>query len=217
MNIEIARLNMIEQQIRTWDVLDQSVLDLLGIVKREGFVDAPYQSLAFVDMELPLPGGEFMFSPKLEARLVQDVAIKPGDVVLEIGTGSGYLAALLASQAQSVTTVEIVPEILEFASKNLERAGIANVTVQLGDGARGWSKIGSVDVLVVSGSLPLVPPSLLAQLKIGGRLWAIVGDDPIMSAQLITRMTDTSWDPVKLFETTAKPLRNAVQPERFEF
>jgi protein-L-isoaspartate(D-aspartate) O-methyltransferase len=217
MNIETARMNMIEQQIRTWDVLDQGVLDLLEIVKREDFVPRSYKSLAFVDMEIPLPGGEYMFPPKLEARLVQDVAVNPGDRVLEIGTGSGYLTALLAHQAAQVVTVEIAPELRELAADNLARAGIVNVEIQLGDGSRGWEPAGLVDILVVCGSIPIVPDSLLNQLKIGGRLWAVVGDEPIMSAQLITRVTQGAWEPVSLFETSIKPLRNAAHPPRFEF
>lgn len=217
MDIETARFTMIEQQIRTWDVLDQKVLDLLTILKREEFVPEAYRSLAFFDMEIPLPGGESMFAPKLEARLLQELEVKPYEVVLEIGAGSGYMAALLAFQSQHVTSVEILPELQTMASENLARAGCMNVTVSAGDGARGWPAIGEVDIIMVSGSLPLLPTSLLEQLKVGGRLCAVVGDDPAMSAQLVTRTTPTSWESVKMFETSAKPLRNAIHPSRFEF
>jgi protein-L-isoaspartate(D-aspartate) O-methyltransferase len=217
MDIETARFNMIEQQIRPWDVLDQRVLDLLGVIRREDFVPTAYRALAFVDMEIPLAGGESMFAPKLEARLLQELEVKPYETVLEIGAGSGYMAALLSRQAQSVLTIEIAPELERMAASNLERAGCTNAQVQAGDGARGWEPAGPVDIIMVSGSLPLVPQSLLDQLKIGGRLCAIVGDAPVMSAEIFTRITSTAWENVKLFETFAKPLRNAVQPSRFEF
>jgi protein-L-isoaspartate(D-aspartate) O-methyltransferase len=217
MNIETARFNMIEQQIRPWDVLDQDVLDILALVRREDFVPAAQRSLAFVDTEIPLPGGEFMFAPKLEARILQELMIQPRENALEIGTGSGFMAALLAHQAQRVTTVEIAPALLEFALANLARAQVLNVAVVAGDGARGWPAAGEVDILVVSGSLPVVPDTLLAQLKIGGRLSVIVGQAPAMQAQIITRTGGDSWETRTLFETSVKVLRNAVQPSRFRF
>jgi len=217
MNFDIARFNMIEQQIRTWDVLDQDVLDLLARVKREDFVPQAYRGLAFVDMEIPLPGGENMFPPKLEARFLQELAVGPQDVILEIGTGSGYMAALLAHQGLRVTSVEIQPELCALAQSNLAKAAIANVSVVAGDGASGWPSAGEVDVLMVSASLPFVPQSLLAQLRMGGRLGVIVGDAPVMSAEIITRTTPTSCETVKLFETAQRPLRHAQQPSRFKF
>ena len=139
MNIEQARFNMIEQQIRPWNVLDQDVLDLLVVVKREDFVPPAYKALAFVDSEIPLPGGEAMFTPKIEARLLQEVQVKKHENVLEIGAGSGYMAALLAHKARHVTSIEIKPELKELAQANLTRAGVSNVTVELGDGSQGWT------------------------------------------------------------------------------
>ncbi|WP_298402660.1 protein-L-isoaspartate O-methyltransferase [Janthinobacterium sp.] len=216
MNIEQARFNMIEQQIRPWDVLDLDVLELLNVVKREDFVPAAYKNLAFVDTEIPLGGGECMLTPKLEARILQDVAVKKHENVLEIGTGSGYMAALLAHKARHVTTVEIVPQLKTLAEQNLAANGVTNVTVELGDGAQGWSKGAPYDVIVVSGSLAVLPEALLQQVKVGGRILAIIGEAPIMSAHLITRSSDKAYDTRKLFETNVTPLQ-AVAPSHFQF
>lgn len=217
MNIEQARFNMIEQQIRPWNVLDQDVLDLLHVVKREQFVPAAYQKLAFADVEIPLPGGEAMFNPKVEARIMQELAVKKHENVLEIGTGSGYMAALLAHKARHVTTVEIQPEAVKLAQENLARAGITNVTVEEGNGAGGWAKGAPYDVILVSGGLPLLPQALLEQVKVGGRIGAIVGEAPAMSFKIITRTSESGYDTVKLFETIVKPLTGAPAPSRFEF
>ncbi|HEY0060720.1 MAG TPA: protein-L-isoaspartate O-methyltransferase [Telluria sp.] len=217
MNIEQARFNMIEQQIRPWNVLDQDVLDLLLVVKREDFVPAEHKALAFVDTEIPLPGGEAMFTPKLEARLMQEVLVKKHENVLEIGSGSGYMAALLAHKARHVTTVEIKPELKAMAEANLARAGFTNVTVALGDGAQGWSQGAPFDVIVISGALESVPEAFLKQVKVGGRVAAIVGQAPVMSAEIITRVSETAYDTVKVFETNVKPLANAVTASRFTF
>lgn len=217
MNIEQARFNMIEQQIRPWDVLDTEVLDLLHVVKRENFVPVAHKALAFVDAEIPLPGGENMLYPKIEARLLQDVAVKKHESVLEIGAGSGYMAALLAHRARHVTTVEISPELKALAEKNLADNGVANVTVELGDGAQGWATGAPFDVIVVSGSLPQLPEALLQQLKVGGRLAVIIGQAPAMQAQLITRTGEAGYDTRTLFETLAKPLQLASKPSSFKF
>lgn len=217
MNIEQARFNMIEQQIRPWNVLDLDVLELLTVVKREDFVPAPYKALAFVDTEIPLPGGEAMFTPKLEARLLQELAVKKHENVLEVGAGSGYMAALLAHKARHVTSVEIVPELKTLAEQNLARAGIANVTVELGNGAEGWPKGAPYDVIVVSGALEVLPEALLKQVNVGGRIAVILGTAPVMTAQLITRVSDTAYDTVKLFETNVKPLSAVVAPSHFTF
>jgi protein-L-isoaspartate(D-aspartate) O-methyltransferase len=173
-------------------------------------------------MEVPLKidavdTGEHMWSPKLEARIVQELAIKPHDTVLEIGTGSGYLAALLAHKAHQVLSIEINPALKAFAEGNLARAGVHNVKVELGDGSRGWPGKAPYDVIVVTGSLPVVPDSLRNQLRIGGRMAAIVGEDPAMTAELHTRTTETSFDVVKLFETSVKALKNAERPSSFRF
>ncbi|MGZ8982032.1 MAG: protein-L-isoaspartate O-methyltransferase family protein [Burkholderiaceae bacterium] len=222
MDFEKARFNMVEQQVRPWDVLDQSVLDLLFVVRREDFVPAPYRALAFTDMEIPLKvdgvdSGESMWAPKLEARMVQELAIKPHDTVLEIGTGSGYLSALLAHKAQHVLSTEIDPRLKAFAEGNLARAGVRNVKVELGDGSRGWPGKAPYDVIVVTGSLPVMPEGLRSQLRVGGRMAAIIGEDPAMTAELFTRATEASFDVVKLFETSVKPLKNAERPSSFRF
>jgi protein-L-isoaspartate(D-aspartate) O-methyltransferase len=219
MNIEQARFNMIEQQIRTWDVLDQDVLNLLLVVKRESFVPPAYKSLAFVDTEIPLPGGEFMLPPKFEARILQEAAIKKHENVLEIGAGSGYMAALLAHRARHVTTVEIEPQLKALAEKNLAEYGVTNVEVVLGNGALGWAAGAAApyDVVIVSGSLPVLPDALLKQVKVGGRILAVIGEAPVMTAQLITRTSEVAYDTVKLFETSIKPLKNAVTPSHFRF
>jgi len=221
-----ARLNMVEQQVRPWDVLDQSVLDLLLTVRREDFVPLQYRALAFTDMEVPLridgaDTGESMFPPRVEARFLQELAIKPHEHALEIGTGSGYMAALVAHKAHHVLTVEIDARLVRFSAANLARAGVRNVTVDLGDGARGWSGSGRsaapYDVIIVSGALPVLPETLLAQLKVGGRLAAIVGEAPVMTAQQVTRVSAKAWETLKLFETCVKPLRNAWRPSTFRF
>lgn len=220
--LEQARYNMIEQQIRPWDVLDQSVLDLLSVVRREDFVPPELRALAFVDMELPLKvdgvdTGEKMFAPKLEARFLQELGVKAHEHVLEVGTGSGYMAALLAHKAHHVLSVEIDPRLKRFAESNLARTGSGRVRVDLGDGARGWPARAPYDVIMVSGSLPSLPDSLLAQLKVGGRLGVIVGSSPVMSAQVITRVSESGYDTLRLFETDVKALRNAWQPSTFRF
>jgi protein-L-isoaspartate(D-aspartate) O-methyltransferase len=217
MNIEQARFNMIEQQIRPWDVLDLEVLDLLQVVKREAFVPPAYKHLAFVDTEIPLPCGENMLAPKVEARILQEVAVKKHENVLEIGAGSGYMAALLSYRARHVTTVEIEPELKSLAEENLRAYGISNVDVALGNGALGWEDGAPYDVIVVSGSLPVLPEAFLKQIKVGGRIFAVVGEAPVMEAQLITRTSDIGYHTTNLFETNIKPLRNAPAPSHFKF
>ena len=217
MNIEQARFNMVENQIRPWEVLDQQVLDLLYVVKREDFVPAAYRSLAFSDLEIPIGQGEHMWAPKIEARALQELAVKPTDQVLEIGTGTGYFAALLAHRAQHVYTVEINPELKASAEANLRRAGVANVTVELGDGANGRSKHSPCDVIVLSGSTPVLPPQFLQQMKAGSRLFAVVGTLPVMTARLVTCTSDGVFDSVDLFETSIAPLVNAPSGETFNF
>lgn len=217
MNIEQARFNMIEQQIRPWNVLDQDVLELLVVVKREQFVPDAYKSLAFVDTEIPLPGGEAMLTPKVEARILQEVAVKKHENVLEIGAGSGYMAALLAHRGRHVTTIEILPELKALAEKNLANAGVSNVSVELGDGAQGWTGGAPFDVIVISGALEVLPEAFLKQIKVGGRIAAIIGEAPVMSAEIITRVSETGYDTVKVFETSAKYLQTSVKPSHFTF
>jgi protein-L-isoaspartate(D-aspartate) O-methyltransferase len=222
MDLDRARHNMIEQQIRPWEVLDQSVLDLLLIVRREQFVPPEFRLLAFSDMEIPLridgvDTGECMFAPKVEARLLQELGLRAHEHVLEIGTGSGYMAALAAHKAQHVLTIEINPLLAEFGAANLARNGVRNARVEVGDGARGWIARAPFDAIIVSGGLPVLPPELPAQLKIGGRLAVILGEAPVMSAQIITRVTDTGFETLRLFETVVKTLANAPRPPAFRF
>lgn len=217
MNIEQARFNMIEQQIRPWDVLDQDVLNLLSVVKRENFVPAAYREMAFADLEVPLPTGEHMLFPRVEARILQELAVKKHESVLEIGAGSGYMAALLAHRARHVLTVDIKPELAELAKRNLAENGVTNAEVALGDGARGWPAGAPYDVICVSGGLPVLPQEMLEQLKIGGRLAAFVGTAPVMKAQIITRIDEKQFRVADVFETFIEPLANAVQPPRFKF
>lgn len=217
MNIEQARFNMVEQQIRPWEVLDQSVLDLLFTVKREEFVPAASKSLAFVDLELPLGQGQVMLAPRVEARLLQELSVKPSDKVLEIGTGSGYMAALLAAKAEHVVSVEINAELADVARGNLTRAGITNVTVETADGARGLAARGPYDVIVISGGVPAIPEAILKQLRVGGRLAAIVGTAPVMRAQLVTCTAEGIYNTVNMFETVAPMLENFCAEPAFSF
>jgi protein-L-isoaspartate(D-aspartate) O-methyltransferase len=217
MNIEQARFNMVENQIRPWEVLDQQVLDLLYVVKREDFVPAAYQALAFSDMEIPIGLGEHMWQPKMEARVLQELAVKPTDQILEIGTGSGYFAALLAHRAQHVYSVEIQPELNALGEASLRRAGATNVTVELGDGARGWTKHAPYDIIVLTGSTPVLPQQFLQQMRVGARLFAVVGNPPVMAARLITCTGEAIYNSIDLLETSIAPLANALAGERFSF
>ena len=217
MNIEQARFNMIEQQIRPWDVLNQTVLDLLGKIKREEFVPPNYRTLAFVDMEIPLGHDAAMMSPKLEARILQELAITKSDNILEVGTGSGYLTALLAALGNYVYSVDIVADFKTLASARLHSHGIANVSLELGDAAQGWSQHGKYDVIVITGSMPILPERFVNDLNPGGRLFAITGDAPAMTAKLITCITAGVYRSITLFETNVPLLKNALQPERFVF
>jgi protein-L-isoaspartate(D-aspartate) O-methyltransferase len=212
-----ARFNMIEQQIRPWDVLDTGVLDLLAVVKREDFVPLAHRALAFVDMDIPLPGGQSMLAPKVEARLLQDVAPKAGEKVLEVGAGSGYMAALLAHSAQRVITLETNPELAAMARSNLQKAGITNVEVREADGSRGLPAEAPFDVIVLSGSVAEVPQALLAQLKVGGRLAAITGHEPVMRATIVTRTGEAAWSTSQPWDTVAPRLANFPEPSKFNF
>jgi protein-L-isoaspartate(D-aspartate) O-methyltransferase len=215
-DFEQARFNMVEQQVRTWDVLDQEVLNLLFAVKREHFVPAAYRALAFADLEIPLGDGEYMWTPKMEARVVQELELKPDEATLEIGTGSGYLTALLARRSADVTSVEINPRLLLQASAHLASAGIRNVRLEKGDGARGW-RDQTYDAIVLTGSTPILPDSWFKQLSPGGRLFAVVGDAPVMAARLARWSAPGAINQQDLFETVVAPLKNAPQPERFVF
>ena len=217
MDIEQARFNMIDQQIRPWEVLDPTVLSLLSVVKREDFVPAEHKDLAFADVEIPIAHGQAMLAPKIEARILQEMGIKNTDKVLEIGTGTGYMAALIAAKAEFVYSVEIDPLLVELARKNLQQAGIANVSVDLGDGAQGWPLYAPYDVIVLSGSTPVLPEAMMHHLKVGGRLVAIVGEAPSMQVQLITRTEENAFSTINVFETVVPPLSNAMQNSKFVF
>ena len=219
MNIDVerARFNMVEQQIRPWEVLDQQVLDLLFAVRREDFVPTQYRDLAFVDMEIPLGHGEKMLAPRLEARMLQELAVKPADRILEVGTGSGYMTALLARRGAHVYSIEIVPELSAQAATRLAAHDISNVTLEVGDAARGWNTHAPYDVIVLTGSVPVLSDEFQRSLNTGGRLLAVVGEAPVMEARLITCIADGACNAIVLFETCIPPLRNAPQPQRFVF
>jgi protein-L-isoaspartate(D-aspartate) O-methyltransferase len=217
MNIEQARFNMIEQQIRPWDVLDPGVLELLAAVRREDFVPAAYKAMAFVDAEVPLPAGQVMLAPRVEARLLQEAQVHRHERVLEVGAGSGFMAALLGHKAQSVVSLEIVPELARLASANLQRAGLSNVNVREADGSAGLAAEAPFDLIVLSGSVASVPQALLQQLKVGGRLVGIVGSEPVMRALRITRNAEQSFTEEELFDTVAPRLVNFGEPSRFSF
>lgn len=223
--IEQARFNMIEQQIRPWNVLDADVLDLLAVVHREDFVPAALRSMAFMDIEVPLLGsdaeeavrlGHSMLQPRVEARIVQDLKIVPTDRVLEIGAGSGYMAALLAHRAQSVVSLEIVPALADMARDNLQRTGITNAHVRVSDGSRDAVPEGPFDVIVLSGSVAEIPQKLLSQLREGGRLAAIVGQEPVMRFTLVRRSGDR-FETTQPWDTIAPRLVGFAEPSGFSF
>jgi protein-L-isoaspartate(D-aspartate) O-methyltransferase len=217
MNVEQARFNMIEQQIRTWNVLDLDVLSLLSVVRREDFVPTAYRALAFTDMQVPLPEGQCMLEPKLEARLLQDLQVQRHEKVLEIGAGSGHMAALLAHRAQHVYSLERRPALARLAAENLRRAGVMNATVREADGARGYAEEAPFDAILLSGSVAAVPDVLLEQLKVGGRLMGIVGEEPVMRATLVTRVGERDYRSVDVFDTVAPRLDGFGEPPRFRF
>jgi len=208
---------MVVQQIRPWYVLDDSVLDMLYKIKREDFVPSENRSLAFVDMEIPLGYGQIMLAPKVEARILQELKVTKSDKILEVGSGSGYMTALLAEKGNHVYSVEILPELKSLAEKNLKGYNIQNVTLEQGDAAQGWTKHAPYDVIALTGSTPVLPEVFKQSLNIGGRLFAIVGEDPVMEALLITRTGLTEFTTRNLFETSIIPLMNAQQPEKFLF
>ena len=216
-NAEQARFNMVEQQVRTWEVLDQDVLDLLYVVPREEFVPEKHSALAFSDLQLPIGENERMWEPKLEARVLQELDVHKADRVLEVGTGSGYFTALLAHRAAHVYSVELKPALAAFGRRNLERHGTGNVTLEIGDAARGWERHAPYHVIVLTGSTPVLPQSFLQQLEVGGRLFAIVGEPPAMTARLVSCTGPGAFHSVELFETVVAPLANAEQPSRFRF
>src|SRR3970040_63384 len=207
LDVERARFNMVEQQIRPWEVLDRRVLALLLRVRREEYVPARYRALAFADMEIPLGHGETMLAPRIEARMLQELALAPGDRILEVGTGSGYLHALLASPCRHVCSGDIVPEFTKTAGAKLAAHGVTNVTLETGDAARGWDRHAPYDAIVVTGSVPVVPGAFPKRLGARGRALAAVGEPPVMEAQLITCVATGAYSTTGLFETCIAPLR----------
>jgi protein-L-isoaspartate(D-aspartate) O-methyltransferase len=216
-DFERARFNMVEQQIRPWDVLDPRVLELLMRVRREEYVPEAYRALALADIEIPLGHGEKMLSPKLEARLLQELEIRETDRILEVGTGSGYMTALLANLGGHVYSVEIIPDLSEAAAARLRAHGITNVTLDVGDAARGWDRHAPYDAIVLTGSVPVLPDAFERSLSAGGRLIAVVGEPPVMQARLVNCVSAGMCNRIGLFETCIAPLRNALRPETFVF
>ena len=217
MNFEQARFNMVEQQIRPWEVLDFGVLDVLMSVRREEFVPEAYKGVALSEAEIPLGNGSAMLIPVIEGKILQAVQVKASDKVLEVGAGSGYFAALLAAKADWVRTVEIDPALVNMAHDNLKRYGVENVIVEEGDAIRGWPSNAPYDLIVVSGGVPFIPETLLQQLKVGGRLFAFVGEQHLMTAQLVTCVAEGKYSTESLFENAVPMMRNAPQKNAFSF
>ena len=219
--LERLRFNMIEQQIRPWDVLDLEILGLLASIRREDYVPPAHRGLAFFDMEIPLGDGsvpgQVMLSPKVEARMLQDLHVQKHESVLEIGTGSGFMAALLAHRAAQVLSLEIDPVLAARAAETLRQNGVANVEVRNADGAVPLPSGPSFDVIVLSGSVARIPQNLLGSLKVGGRLAAIVGEEPMMRAHFVTRTSESKWDTIQPWDTVAPRLLNFPEPSRFSF
>ena len=217
MNFEKARFNMVEQQIRPWEVLDFDVLDLLMSVRREEFVPEAYKSLALSEAEIPLGHGASMLIPVIEGKILQAIQVKRSDKVLEVGAGSGYFAALLAARADWVRTVEIDPALVTMAHENLKRYGVENVIVEEGDAICGWPSKAPYDLIVVSGGVPFIPEPLLQQIKVGGRLFAFVGEPQLMTATLVTQVSEGNFRTESLFENAVPMMRNAPQKSQFKF
>lgn len=217
MNLDQARFNMIEQQVRTWDVLDPRVLDLLEVLPRHHFVAPEHRNLAYSDMELPLGHGEVMLSPKLQGRILQALGATASEQVLEIGTGTGYLTACLASMAAHVYSVDLYQPFLDQAEQNLEQAAIRNVTLVQGDAAEGWDDGRRYDAIAVTGSLPLFHEGFHRSLTIGGRLFLIVGEAPTMEGLLITRVGETQWSRESILDTSIPALVGAPRSLGFRF
>ncbi len=217
MNTQQARFNMVEQQIRPWQVLDPQVLNVLSNVQRELFVPQAYQAMAYTDTDIPLGHGQAMLHPRVAARLMHDLQLTGAEKVLEIGTGSGYMTALLAGRAQRVVSLEINAELANTARSNLQRAGITNADVRVADGSAGAAGDAPFDAIVLSGSVSEVPQALLQQLKVGGHLLAIVGQDHVMAATLFTRTSEAAWDSKALWDHTAPRLQGFAEPSRFKF
>jgi protein-L-isoaspartate(D-aspartate) O-methyltransferase len=217
LNFDVVRDSMIKSQLRTWNVHDERVLDLIARMPRQDYMPATSRNLAYVDMNIPLGHGEVMMAPKLEARLVQELEINPTDKILEIGTGSGFMTALLAALGRHVVSVEIRPEFTTAAANKLAQHGVRNITLETGDGARGWDRQKPYDVILLTGSTPILPDTFQQSLAVGGRLIAIVGTAPSMEVKRIRRLGEHSFEVKSLFETVIPQLQNALEPARFVF
>ena len=215
MNLERARFNMVEQQIRPWEVLDRAVLDLMERAPRDAFVPEEYRRLAYADTAIPIGEGEVMLSPRVEGRALQALGIGREERVLEIGTGTGFLTWLLAQCAAHVTGVEIRPALAERSRSNLAAHGVGNATIEVGDGRRGWEREAPYDVIAVGGSVPVPEPAFEEQLSLGGRLFVVIGSAPAMEAMLVHRTGEREWDRQALFETVLPPLAGTEPPRRF--
>ncbi len=216
-DVDRARFNMIEQQIRPWEVLDQRVLDTIAAVPRERFVPERYRHLAFADLEIPLGHDQFMMAPKVEARMLQSLEIRDDDLILEIGTGSGYVTACLARLGRSVDSVDIFADFTESARAKLEAEGIRNVMLETGDAAHGWNQGQAYDVIAVTGSLPEYVTDFERQLAVGGRLFVVVGEPPVMEAMLVRRVREEEFHRTPVFETCLRPLLHVSRRPRFAF
>ncbi len=216
-NIDLARYNMIEQQIRPWDVLDPRVLEVIAETPRERFVPSEYFNMAFADTQIPLAHGQLMMEPKLEGRILQSLQIKPTDRILEIGTGSGYLTACLAKLGANVVSVDIFPEFCQQAQQQTAGLGLENIQFEVGDAAQGWNENGEFDVIVISASLPMQQPAFQESLTIGGRMFVVIGEGNLMDAELIRRLDQGEWTTESLFETHLPPMLNAKKPQAFVF
>ncbi len=217
MNFKQARSNMIEQQIKPWDVPDQSVLDLISAIHREDFMPDEYKRLALADTRIPLAHGQVTMTPKVEARLLQALEIRPEDEIIEIGTGCAYLTALLAKSGHHVLSVDIYPDFTEQANLKLQQYNTRNVTLETGDAAHGWQKSSPYDVIVFTGSVPFLEECIQQQLQIGGRLFVVIGQSPVMEATLIKRLSEHEWSTEILFETDLPELEAVSKIEPFKF
>ena len=217
MNFEQARFNMVEQQIRPWEVLDGRVLELLESIQREDFVPVRYRKLAFADIDIPLECGQVMMRPKIEARLLQALDIQPDETVLEIGTGSGFVTACLAEMAKRVVSVEIHEELHREAAVKLADKGVTNVELFTGDAMDGWQPEQAHDIVVVTGSVVDVPEQFLGWVNPGGRMFVVRGRSPAMEALLMTRLSVTEWTVESLFETDLTALEGATPAQTFTF
>ncbi len=217
LNLEHARNNMIQQQLRPWDIFDDDVLNAMQSIAREDYVPMEYRQLAYADMEIPISSSETMLYPRIEGRMLQALNVQPDDDALVIGTGSGYLTAVMSTLANRVTSIEVDSELAESAQQRLKQHKIENVSIVVGDATRGLDDYAPYDVIAITGSMTEVPHLILENLRVGGRLFAVTGRAPAMQAVLITRINANEWESEYLFDTELAPLENGMQPAPFSF